>query len=256
MKKHQIDNFLAEKLSQAEIQPSMEAWTKLERRTQSKKRAITFWPQWGSWVAAASVVLFIIGFWVLNNNTDLPKPSIALKETPKKKIQTEKPTTEKQLETKQELSIAHAPTIQKPTKAIKVKGAEKINSVSMNNELRMTNVPQNPQVIQMINDPVKNIDLTVPAVIPNEKLIAEIKLIEEVKEKTVIIHLPEIIENDQPTQNVVAQQQPKSNRFGRIFKQIKNFKQGERVEWDEVGLNPNRLLARVNKNSEQTTTNN
>jgi hypothetical protein len=35
------------------------------------------------------------------------------------------------------------------------------------------------------------------------------------------------------------------------MRQLKNAKNGEKVEWDEVGINPNSVLARANRKMEQ-----
>lgn len=48
--------------------------------------------------------------------------------------------------------------------------------------------------------------------------------------------------------------EPKSSKFVRILRQLKNAKQGETIEWDEVGFNPKELMARADerlKNEEE-----
>jgi len=33
--------------------------------------------------------------------------------------------------------------------------------------------------------------------------------------------------------------------MAKVWKQLKNAKNGEKVDWDEVGFNPNKLLAKA-----------
>jgi hypothetical protein len=38
---------------------------------------------------------------------------------------------------------------------------------------------------------------------------------------------------------------PRMSRFARVFRQLKNARSGERVDWEEVGFNPRGMLARA-----------
>jgi hypothetical protein len=40
-------------------------------------------------------------------------------------------------------------------------------------------------------------------------------------------------------------QSTKEKRVRKIFRQLKNLKNGEEVNWEEVGVNPKQLIARV-----------
>jgi hypothetical protein len=42
-----------------------------------------------------------------------------------------------------------------------------------------------------------------------------------------------------------ADDKPRGSRFSRVFRQLKNARAGEKVDWDEVGFNPKDLVARV-----------
>jgi hypothetical protein len=45
--------------------------------------------------------------------------------------------------------------------------------------------------------------------------------------------------------------QPKTSRFTRVFRQLKNARAGEKVNWDEVGFNPKAVLARLDGAKQQ-----
>ena len=62
---------------------------------------------------------------------------------------------------------------------------------------------------------------------------------EPTKTRVIIAHIPTTEEADQDDQ--------KSSKLLRVLRQLKNAKEGEAVDWDVVGFNPKKLMARADQ---------
>jgi hypothetical protein len=259
MKKNQTDDLFARKLRQAQIEPRPEAWQKLQGRMQ--RQPLAWWQRRELWLVAAGLSLLLVAGWVVWKNQTPNKPEMAQK-SPQKRPQS---TSVQPLE--------QVPSIAQTQSAIqKQPQVKRFNSNSIPAQpqqmvsplVEQPTIAQQTQPLETIETP-KHIETaavaTEPAVVQNQPTTQA--------EKKVIMLLPE-----QPAAAVAAQaladlplietaptqDKRKSTRFARIVRQMQNAKEGERVDWGEVGVNPNRILAKVtgrknNSTDESNTTN-
>ena len=274
-------------MKQAELQPRPEAWAKLEQRMSEKKKPV-WWLQYSNWMVAASVALVMIGvaFWLTQNN-ELDQQSIAsVVKTDKAKPSTSPSPSSLSSQTEitsplpvsaqaSPSTVSAQTTIAKAQKEaiasnsaplpVSSQASPSSVSVTPTSVSPQTTIakaiasnsaplPVSAQAIQNIQKPeiaqVENINKTLPVATPNIQNESSKNL-----EKVVVMKLPEIVSENYnseiATTLVSAENSQKKSRFIKIFKQIKNFKTGERIEWDEVGVNPNKLIAKANKTIEK-----
>lgn len=280
MKKHPIDSLFAQKLKETEIKPREEAWDKLQSRVQQKKKhRIGGWWQQGPWLAAAGVCLLLVAGWLMwrstaSNDTELAQNSV----TPNSKKQTiekvlkQKPKTVIDKQSKEQIAaVEHKPQVaEKPVHK---------NAGNTMPKLRNSVAPPQPMVAKVNegqkadNQAISNqsIKESLPTPIDQEmRSVAQATTPANSKSstKTVVLQLPEIketlvaanIENngieselklkestdgaDDFDDNLLNKPR-KSTRMAKVWKQLKNAKNGERVDWDEVGFNPNKMLAKA-----------
>jgi hypothetical protein len=266
MKKHPVDDLFSRKLRDAEITPREEAYQKLQQRMQSKQRRLGWWQQ-GPWLAAAGVSLLLVAGWVVWNNnssedvlTAQAKPTTELiakqksaqlaksnavegKSTDKKEIVNQSISPEKQVAANE--SVKAVQKNSKPESSLPVLKSEE------------KQVVQIPEPIR--NDKVQEV-ITAPE---SPKVVAQtIATDTKPTEKTVVLQLPELQQslaaaNEKETSTATVEsttakfdenilnQPRKSTRMAKVWKQLKNAKNGEKVDWDEVGFNPNKLLAKA-----------
>lgn len=280
MKKHPIDSLFAQKLKETEIKPREEAWDKLQSRVQQKKKhRIGGWWQQGPWLAAAGVCLLLVAGWLMwrstaSNDTELAQNSV----TPNSKKQTiekvlkQKPKTVIDKQSKEQIAaVEHKPQVaEKPVHK---------NAGNTMPKLRNSVAPPQPMVAKVNegqkadNQAISNqsIKESLPTPIDQEmRSVAQATTPANSKSstKTVVLQLPEIketlvaanIENngieselklkestdgaDDFDDNLLNKPR-KSTRMAKVWQQLKNAKNGERVDWDEVGFNPNKMLAKA-----------
>ncbi len=228
MKKQSIDTLFADKLQQAEITPRAEAWEKLQSKMAKNETKIV-WLPFVRWSAAASVALLIgLGVWFMNDAQQPKAPTLA---------QTKTPTKKAILATQPESQVADNQERPKPSLRSDYRTAKA--SVS---SPEIAVVKNEKVVIEPINKKVE----VVVAPEPTLETIATIQPVQK-QEQTVRLELSE------PTETLAANLQPdvtsslpKERRINKIFRQLKNLKNGDDVDWQEVGVKSPRLLARLN----------
>jgi hypothetical protein len=288
MKKHPIDSLFAQKLKETEIKPREEAWDKLQNRMQQKKKhRIGGWWQQSPWLAAAGVCLLLVAGWLMwrstaSNDTELaqhsvipnskkqtiekvPKqqPKIVIEEEPKEQIAAvehksqvaEEPVHKNAGNTMPELRNSVA--LPQPMVA-KVNEGQKADNQAISNQSIKESVPtpidQDIRSVAQVNAPASGKSST----------------------KTVVLQLPEIketlvaanVENNGVESEMKSKENTegaddfednlltkprKSTRMAKVWKQLKNAKNGERVDWDEVGFNPNKMLAKATGKEKERT---
>ena len=259
MKKHPTDDLFARKLRQAEIKPRPEAWEALQARLQTKKVRLAWWQQRGPWLAAAlaaaGLSLLLVASWAVWQNRSTNEVQVAQKEPPKtlpkqaiqlpSQAQPTPATTEKNMAINQMLKI---PRNVKPNDLRKNDTSiptQKVGPNAMPSNLAQTptNAPEAPQIK--------------PESTPTAPTIAQIQpnLPQPIAQKTIVLQLPEmpvveIAEVPFPQSTPSKDNRKAPSRFARILRQAQNAKEGQRVDWDEVGVNPNKLLAKVTRRNE------
>ncbi|RDB04149.1 hypothetical protein [Runella aurantiaca] len=277
MKKHPIDKLFAQKLKEAEIKPRDEAWDKLQlRMQQNKKRRIGGWWQQGPWLAAAGVCLLLVAGWLTwransSNETHLAQHTHSTKAK----------AIEKQVAPKDEIKMeVDAPLAEQDQVAAALNKSESIKQMVRKNtpntapELKSAPVSPQPMVatlpdVQKADNQAKPENAPEP-IVESPRIIAQTSTHPEITPgaKTVVLQLPELKEtlvaaNAKETiveprikldetksmsdelEDDILNKPRKSTRMAKVWKQLKNAKNGERVDWDEVGFNPNKMLAKA-----------
>jgi hypothetical protein len=249
MKKNELDEIFARKLREAALEPRPEAWAKLQQRMANKKdNHVVLWWQRGAWLAAASVILVSGALW-WSNLTTTTKPQIAKISIPIEKIRQE-------------------PQVATINKIIEIKPTAKIGLTYKNIQVVKTTKVTDKQTIIAKQEVV----LTPEKIIETPKIINELpaNTIAENTVKTpettpkierkVLMTLPEVAETlvaentkaeytitDKSLAGQLPENNKKNNRFAKVFRQLKNIKEGEKVDWNEVGFDPNTVLSKVGK---------
>lgn len=273
MKKHSVDDLFSRKLRDAEVTPREETYQKLQQRMQSKQRRLGWWQQ-EPWLAAAGVSLLLLAGWVVwnNNNSEealtaqvMPKTESIIKQKLTQignpKVVEENLIDKKEITNQQSLrenQLAHTEPMKDTKKSSKEESSLPILKSELNQITQVKEIAENALPLLPVNTQ------------ETQKAVAQASAInEELKttEKTVVLQLPELqqslvaaneketVENNTSTPSVestnsrfdesILNQPRKSTRMAKVWKQLKNAKNGEKVDWDEVGFNPNKLLAKA-----------
>lgn len=273
MKKHSVDDLFSRKLRDAEVTPREETYQKLQQRMQSKQRRLGWWQQ-EPWLAAAGVSLLLLAGWVVwnNNNSEealtaqvMPKTESIIKQKLTQignpKVVEENLIDKKEIINQQSLrenQFAHTEPMKDTKKSSKEESSLPILKSELNQITQVKEIAENALPLLPVNTQ------------ETQKAVAQASAInEELKttEKTVVLQLPELqqslvaaneketVENNTSTPSVestnsrfdesILNQPRKSTRMAKVWKQLKNAKNGEKVDWDEVGFNPNKLLAKA-----------
>lgn len=246
MKKHPVDDLFKRRLSGQEKQPSPSAWLKIAKEAGSKPSA----PGW-IWYAAASVIVALLTGYAIweNNNPDTRPASLADNVAPP--VNDDQPVIA-DLTDKDSLPIVSEENKKQATiVAAKIAKRQTQDQVSVLQEIitdsKKIDDPQKEVFAADLKEiPSTDIDQKTGEINPLAmKAIAGIPLVKKSGEmqdevepsRTVVV----VIDTD----NNGVQSKPKTSRFSKVFRQLKNARAGERVDWEEVGFDPKVLVARV-----------
>ncbi len=280
MKKHPTDKFFAEKLKEVEIKPRPEAWDKLQMRMQTKQRRVGGWWQQGPWLAAAGVSLVLVAGWVvwsLNQSSEL---TVAHKEVHKSMPPQEQTTPQGESNkipsataTDAIAALAETPkkTIDKGVEKRKIKSVipQKDSRPSQSTVIESSELQSSQEVAVNQNKTSERGNANIaPIKVEQPQSIAQNSpTTNQPVTKTVVLQLPELKESlvasSQVELNVEKQNSDsedfgdnllskprKSTRMAKVWQQLKNAKNGEKVDWEEVGFNPNKVLAKATGKNE------
>ncbi|TDB63658.1 hypothetical protein [Arundinibacter roseus] len=256
MKKHPVDDLFAKKLDSWERKPSKDLWKRIEARQKTKTRRMAAW----YWYAAAGVVLTIAaGYLVwqseapsqMDTSNTLAKQEIILPKSEPRESLAVLPEKKPELEAKQELvsdatgkHMSQLPVNSgdsqteikqnldsEPVEAVEIQVATTTKPLEVATEPPMTEKPSIAS-LQPTTDGTSKENLENPEIgTPKRVVIARVQ-----------------------TEMPVNEDEAKSSKFIRILKQLKNAKEGESVDWKEVGVNPRKMIARADarlKNEEE-----
>ena len=261
-----IDKIFNESLKNYERQPRTEAWEKLQARLEKKDSRIL--PLWWKYASAASVALLlgVGGYWFVNNSSN-ENPTVATNN--KIKIQPiVKSQPETLTETKQQENVI--------AKNIDLKN-EKLNPVADANKAQfgshlrkhtqeleislspMAGVPTSPHVRKQTQDSEnQNNPVIVLETIKTKKPLEDntiVLVLENTKpkkeEETIVLNFVDT-KVETVAQNIEPEK--KQSRVGKIWEQLKRAKNGENVNWGEVGVKPQKVLARADAKIENALT--
>lgn len=250
MKKHPVDDLFARKLTEWQPKTSPDLWERIEDRQERKSRYPAGW----YWYAAASVALVLIAGYIVWQSQS---PRLETKNQIFAKI--ERPQ-QPQENTSNVDAPYNAPLMAK-VEANKTGNDEAIEKSVLSDEGRQVVERSNPKVqrpeseLKRIIDPIEVASIEKAEITP-ESLVQENKeitpsqalagrlatpnesLVDREKGRVIVAHID--------TENA-NHEDPKSSKLIRILRQLKNAKQGEAIEWDEVGFNPKKLMARADE---------
>ena len=246
-----IDKIFSKGLHSYNRQPRPQAWEKLEARLQKPKSKVL--PIWWKYASAASVALFlgIGGYWFNSQKSNLVEQVAVNKKPPvieKKQDQiVEKEIIEKEV-------TPQVATVEKgiPKKVI-LKSKEKYEKVDNKQfaQLPPQQVIKVEEVTQIAKTPTiesKKIDEqnTIVLVLENTK--------PKVEGETIVLNMvetkPEVVAQNDSNDG----SSKKETRISKIWQQLKRAKNGENVNWSEVGIKPQKMLARADAKIENVLT--
>ena len=255
MKKHPVDDLFVRKLADWQPKASPDLLRRLEDRQKEKSRRLVGW----YWYAAASVALVLMAGYVVWQsqspaiiNRDQEFAVTDRKRQPK--VNTSDSDAMNSAPTSARVEVHGTRTVLETTVQ---PGQRKQSVVKVNSEM-----PPQTQEPETFLDRVEVVSIqkketTPESLMLDSKSVASLQpldlrpeimnegLAEQNKGRVIIAHIE--------TDNLIPED-PKSSKFIRILRQLKNAKQGEAIEWDEVGFNPKKLMARADerlKNEEE-----
>jgi hypothetical protein len=258
-----IDKIFKESFQHYERQPRTEAWEKLQARLEKKDSKVL--PLWWKYASAASVALLlgVGGYWFVSNSSN-ESPIIATNNEVKTQP-TVKAKPEILNETKPKENII-AKTVD-----LEQKSLSPVAGVHTSPHVRKrTQLPINTSSVAIVK-PVDNIPVRKQSDLQNSnnQIIAleTIKSRKPTEENTIVL----VLENTKPKKEeetivlnfvetkpeVIAQNiepEKKQSRVGKIWEQLKRAKNGENVNWGEVGVKPQKVLARADAKIENALT--
>lgn len=239
-----IDKIFLEGLHTYERQPRPQAWEKLEARLQKPQNKVL--PIWWKYASAASVALFlgVSSYWFSSQKTNFEKEITVVK----------KPVI---------VDKQHLPILEKTAPQIVTveKNIEPNKNLKLNDKVEKSRNVQFAQLSSKKTIKVKEIKQVAKMITVESKKIEELNTIVLVLENTKPIAKEEIIVlNMIDTKEVIAPvtlndvNVKKETRLSKIWQQLKRAKNGENVNWNEVGIKPQKMLARADAKIENILT--
>ncbi|WP_373512380.1 hypothetical protein [Persicitalea sp.] len=246
-KPNNIDDLFARKLSNLERTPSPDLWQRIEQGQKKESRRLGGW----YWYAAASVtILLMAGYlvWQGETKTVEPQGQMAQTEQMTKPREGTLPTAPQSGDTEALASTQQTESVQKNSrpvisqkesyatvvkeKAPEVPKLERAPILEGTQIARVEKAETDPSQLVTKNDAMKSLQPTeIQTVVPG-------KVSPDTQDRIIVAH----VETED-----LANEAQKSSKFLRVLRQLKNAKQGDEVEWDELGFNPKRILARADE---------
>lgn len=268
---HPIDKLFADKLAAAQQTPRKEAWAKLEGRLaqQQRQRAGAWW-----YAAAASVaVVALAGWWLVQGPLDSSR-QLATRQVEKLPAKTSKfatggektpsetntiATNQTPVEAQNKSIEAAAPSGKSGNRTPQV--GEWQPSIAPTRDLQVPQVAAqqrpsvddhttptaNPTVVPSV-EPTKPISISNTPTVAYQQTQPVAPVLKE-NNTTIVMNLNESQSSllDTPLSTTETTKTKKSSKLVRLFKQIRNAKDGEKVDWKEVGFDPTKILARADE---------
>ena len=247
MKKHPVDDLFKSKLSGLEKQPSSSAWTRIAKEQKTQSRRVGMWV----WYAAASFVVAVMtGYLVWQESQKIVTESTIAK--------TEKLEDFNSSISEDTLKVSKFPAEKEEEKQIAI--VEPVESkqtikrssevkVDINKDLKMSAPVIEPEIGNLNNLKIEEIS----GIAPDDIKMNVSKSISPTIEKELSV-APSLVESNEENRTIVVKvempenesgEKVKSSRFSKVFRQLKNVRAGDPVDWQEVGFNPKNIIAKV-----------
>ena len=246
MEKHPIDDLFARKLYGVTREPSKEIWQRLQRERKVNTQPVFFRPRW---LAAAAVAMVLIAggvrySWQTSTTVQLAKVESGTKAQKMDKEIVAGSNSNSELN-KREIGV------------ISDKGAVKANE----DEAREVISNDYPPVVSASSSESITIE---DNKFDTEQISIENPTVQAVRSEAVneLSHAPKVTElmeaidtevKNEPSRVVVVhvavdkEEVDRPNRFRRMLKQLQNAKDGEKVDWEEMGINTKKIFAHAGK---------
>lgn len=259
MEKPNIDKLFNERLQNYERKPRPEAWDKLQARLQQNETPIV--PLWWKVARAASVV-FLLGtagylVWETTTNPEVEGSSVTVVNS-HPKAKEDKPTqpnksTVLEKATKVENSVEESVAQTKPLLNNRTKQNAHNNTIKEHFDklIEVTKNPQEPVLAQ------KETPQSLPKATNNTIVLVVEASSEQVAPKvteTIVLSMVEAPVNTGTERPgwVEEASNRKTSKLGKLWNQLKRAKNGEGVDWNELGVKPQKVLARADAKLENT----
>ncbi|MEO6286431.1 MAG: hypothetical protein ABIN80_10185 [Dyadobacter sp.] len=250
MKKHPVDDLFKRRLTELEKKPSSDAWLKIQERSKTQRRNVGW-----IWYAAASVLIVLLGGYLVwrsdvngliqpdNNQEVVAKVNSKEQAAPIRKIEREE-------NAQTQIAVVEIEKKHIISKSIPATNHEKSYRTEKAQPERIANTQKQIAVAALEKNEFADIDQSdhhkSPSITPN---IEEVKILPD---EPAVSRVSK--QDAEPTRTIIVAVEPsgdeldgkpKNSRLSRVFRQLKNARAGERVDWEEVGFNPKTLVAKV-----------
>ena len=240
-----IDKVFSEGLNNYERQPRPQAWEILEARLQKPQRKVL--PIWWKYASAASVALLlgVGGYWFNNQENNLAKQVAVNKKPVIEKDQAQIISKEAHPQIVTVENNFPKNTILKPVQKHIVIENKQFNQLPPPQIIRVEEMKQIAQIPTF--EPKKFEEQnTIVLMLENTK--------PKVEEETIVLNMvetkPEVVAQTDSNDGITK----KETRISKIWQQLKRAKNGENVNWSEVGIKPQKMLARADAKIENVLT--
>lgn len=253
MQKHPIDDLFGRKLQHASLKPSADAWNRLQERQGTQKRPFAVW--WYSSVAACLLLLGLAAWFGYQTSIDLPQtPALAKvqrKLAPQIKYNVPAEKTDRAVErVSVEPNVIALDRKKDKTHTTVTTPSESVPVMKESIEIAKAE-PEIPKKAEGIAN--KESELIAKGNLASDKDISPTR--PSAEERTLIVQLaPPHEVSTQPiskaeSQSDITDQGPKKKRtkVGRILKQLNKLREGEPIDWHEVGVQPGNILAKATR---------
>jgi len=263
MKKHPVDDLFKRRLEGLERTPSENAWLKIQEKQSARSRTAKSRPVVWGWYAAAGVAAAVMGGYLVWQNQQVASPG-SIK--PQQTIATARPVQKDSV-------VSPVENLNTPVEQLAA-AEKKSNTAADNAGKRLKKASDTPETTQSQVAKVEDNKTLIaqpepvqsaPVVALNEKPSVPVNTIQPEPSKSPVAQDIKTLPDEpavsrvnkpepEPTRTIVAvvetgisetEEKPRNTRFARVFRQLKNARAGEKVDWDEVGFNPKNLVARV-----------
>lgn len=255
MKKHPVDDLFKRRLEGLEKAPSENAWMKIQGRQPERRRSVV----WG-WYAAAGVAAAVMGGYLVWQNQQGVSPGMIKQQPvvaaikPVKKDSKVVPNESSNAPVEQLAAVENTgngltndPKDLKPAVNAS-EGAELRRGAKPVAKAKVAGPIPNAPVVAIVEKPsvlvntIEPVSTPMPVAqdiktLPDEPAVSQVSKPEPEPTRMIVVAV-ETGANE-------AEEKPRNSRFSRVFRQLKNARAGEKVDWDEVGFNPKNLVARV-----------
>ena len=257
-----IDKIFNKSLQNYERQPRSEAWEKLQARLEKKDSKVL--PLWWKYASAASVALLLGagGYWFVNNSTN-ENPTVATNNEIKKQFIGVKSKANVLTQTKDNgtviaekidlrkknldyvasvsKNIENSSAIHSKKGAIITKNAV-IKPIDNQNEYKQSDLQNSSNQLVALETTRPKITETKTSTEQNTIVLVLENTKPKKEEETIVLNFV-----DTKVETVAQNTEPekRQSRVGKIWEQLKRAKNGENVNWSEVGVKPQKVLARA-----------